>query len=132
MSSDHNLTLRELKKISKILLLVNAKIVEAEIEKIANTPIRKKMWVLIDGKRMPKDLAKEVNVTAMAVSKFLDATSIAGLIEYTQREPPQKILDYIPPAWLSFVMVDDTQQVLEKSAKQSNAGQPSNQNTIME
>ena len=43
MSSD--LALRELKKISKILLLANATIIETELSKIAMTNDRKRIWV---------------------------------------------------------------------------------------
>lgn len=100
----NNVTLRELKKISKILILANASTIEKELSKIANSDARKKIWVLIDGKRMPKDLAKEAGVTQMAVSYFLNAAASAGFIEYTKREPPSKILDYVPPSWIDLVM----------------------------
>lgn len=97
-------TLHELKKISKILILANASVIENELSKIVNSNARKKIWVLIDGKRMPKDLANEAGVTQMAVSYFLNAVAPAGFIEYTQREPPRKILDYVPPSWIDLVM----------------------------
>lgn len=95
--------LRELKKLSKILILANAGIVERELSKIASTNDRKKMWVLIDGKRMPGDIAKEAGVTAMAVSYFLNAGAATELIEYERGEPPRRILDYVPPSWIELV-----------------------------
>jgi hypothetical protein len=101
---EDNAILHELKKISKILTLVNAAAIEKELSKIANTDARKKMWVLIDGQRMPKNIAKEVGVTQMAVSYFLNIASAADFIEYTQREPPHKILDYVPPSWIDLVL----------------------------
>jgi len=100
---NENSTLRELKKISKILLLAHASAIEREISKIANTDARKKMWVLINGKRMPKDIANEVGVTPMAVSYFLNAAAAAELIEYSPRKPPCKILNYVPPSWIELV-----------------------------
>jgi hypothetical protein len=100
---EENLTLRELKKISKILMVANALIIEKELSKLATSDARKKIWVLIDGKRMPKDLAKEVGITQMAISYFLNAAASAEFIEYTQREPPRKILDYVPPSWIDLV-----------------------------
>jgi hypothetical protein len=51
------LTLHELKKISKILLLAFAPAIEKELSKVITSKARKKMWILIDGKRMPKDIA---------------------------------------------------------------------------
>jgi hypothetical protein len=96
-------TLRELRKISRILILANAASVEKELSKIATTNDRKKMWVLMDGKRMPGDIAKEAGVTAMTVSYFLNAGVAAELVEYKRGEPPRRILDYVPPAWIELV-----------------------------
>lgn len=96
-------TLRELKLISKVLILANAGAIERELSKIATTNERKKMWVLIDGKRMPKDVADQAGVTSMAVSNFVNAGVAAELIAYVKGKPPQRILDYVPPEWISLV-----------------------------
>lgn len=101
MSGDASL--RELKKISKILLLANATLVEKELSKIAASIDRKKMWVLMDGNRMPGAIAKEAGVTPMAVSYFLNAGVAGELVEYKRGEPPRRILDYVPPAWTELV-----------------------------
>jgi hypothetical protein len=95
--------LRELRKISKTLILVNAGAVERELSKIASTNDRKKLWVLMDGKRMPADIAKEAGVTTMTVSYFLNAGIAAELVEYKRGEPPRRILDYVPPNWIELV-----------------------------
>lgn len=102
LNSD-NITLWELKKISKVLILSNASIIEKEIAKIANTDERKKVWVLLNGKRMAKEIADEVGITVRAVRYFLVAAATAELIEYTEREPPRRILDYVPPSWIELV-----------------------------
>ena len=99
-----SLELHELKKISKILLLSNAETIEKEISKIANSETRKKMWVLLDGKRLQKDIAKEVGVTHAAVSYFITAGAAANLIEYNKGEAPSRILDYIPPSWIELAI----------------------------
>ena len=101
--SKNDAILSELKAIKKILLLTNATRVEDEILKIANTDTRKKMWILINGIRMPVEIAKKVEVTPMAVSHFLNAASTAGLIKYIPRKPPVRLLDYVPPSWLEEV-----------------------------
>ncbi len=108
--------LRELRKISKLLLLTNAKIIEEELSKIATTDDRKKMWVSINGSRMPKDIANEVKVTQMAVSNFLNAGEAAGLIEYKRGEPPWRLLDYVPPNWIELLTPT---QVKEAESAQS-------------
>jgi len=112
MSTDA--TLRELKKISKVLILANAGAVEKELSKIASTNDRKKMWLLMDGKRMPADIAKEASVTAMAVSYFLSAAVAAELVEYKRGEPPRRILDYVPPSWIELVKLPTTSAVAEE------------------
>jgi len=118
-SGEETSTLRELKKISKILILANAPIIEKELSKIASSNARKKIWVLIDGIRMPKDLAREADLTQMAVSYFLNAAAAAEFIGYTQREPPRRILDYVPPSLIDLVMKE--QQV----SKEEEGGEPS-------
>ena len=107
--------LRELRKISRILILANASVIEKELSKIATTEERKKMWVLMDGKRMPKDIASESGVTPMAVSYFLSAGVAAGLIEYRRGESPRRILDYVPPAWIELVKLPISVEAREPS-----------------
>lgn len=105
--------LRELRKMSKILILTNAAAVEKELSKIASTNDRKKMWVLMDGKRMPTDIAKEAGVTPMAVSYFLNAGVATELVEYKRGEPPRRILDYVPPAWIELVKLPVSEEAEE-------------------
>lgn len=109
-SNEGNATLRELRKISKILILTNASVIEKELSKIANSDTRKKMWILTDGKRMSADIAKEAGVTAMAVSYFLNAGVVAELIEYERGEPPRRILDFVPPSWLDLIKLPTTEE----------------------
>lgn len=107
--------LRELKKITKVLILSNTRVIEAELEKIVSTDDRKKMWILIDGNHMPQDIAKQVGVTAQAVSKFLLIAKAAEFIEYSRNTPPRKILDFLPPAWLELMEPSvDQEQILTK------------------
>lgn len=120
------LTLRELKKISKILMIANASIIEKELSKLATSDARKKIWVLIDGKRMPKDLAKETGVTQMAVSYFLNAAAAAEFIEYAQREPPRKILDYVPPSWIDLLTKECVEVDEQKNREGNNNSEDSN------
>lgn len=103
MLEKENAILQELKKISKILVLVNAHTIESELSKIATTDTRKKIWVLIDGKRMPQEIADIIGVSKRAVLYFLEDAAAAGFIEYNPREPPKRILDYVPPSWISLV-----------------------------
>jgi len=109
--------LRELKRISKILSLASASSLERELEKIASTNDRKKMWVLIDGKRRQKEIAADAGVTQAAVSYFLSAAVATELVEYPQGEPPRRIVDYVPPAWIELVKLPPAEETETKQVK---------------
>lgn len=115
--------LKELKKVTKILTLANASTIENELAKIAGTDERKKMWLLLDGKRMANDVAKEVGVSTMAVSYFLNAGKVAELIDYERGKPPTRALDYIPPTWINLLkMPAEEPPKQEKSETESKTG----------
>ena len=118
-SKEDTLTLRELRKISKILILANASVIEKELSEIAKTDSRKKMWVLIDGKRMPQDVADVIGVTRRAVTYFLDDAAVAEFIEYNPYAPPRKILDYVPPSWIELVAKERGEEEALKDKKLS-------------
>ncbi|MCW4004983.1 MAG: LacI family DNA-binding transcriptional regulator [Candidatus Bathyarchaeota archaeon] len=121
LTNQDNLVLNELRKISKILLLSNSAQIDNELEKVADNEARKKMWVLIDGKRMPKDFATEVGVSLMTVSRFLDSASAADLVAYTPKKPPVKTLDYVPPSWLNLVFAETKEEPQEQSKTSPNS-----------
>jgi hypothetical protein len=95
--------LQELKNITKILTLGNAGVLESEIAKVANSNSRKKIWALMDGKRTTSDLVKETGMTLQGVLNFIYAAQAVDLVEYTQRQPPRRKFDYVPPAWIVLV-----------------------------
>ena len=76
---------------------------------------------------MPKDIATAAKVTPQAVSYFLSAAKAAELVEYDPRDPPRRILDYVPPAWLELI---ELQKVVgERSEAQSSVEKISPQGT---
>ena len=103
--------LAELKKISKILLLANAKTLEEELSKYATNNERKIIWVLIDGNRLSKDIATIMGVTPQAVNRYLSILDNASLIENPWGKPPKKLLDFVPASWLELVKVERLNEV---------------------
>jgi hypothetical protein len=99
--------LKELQKIAKILSIANAPQIQKELEKIATTPERKRIWVCIDGASSQPIIANRAGVNQSAVSRFLDAVVAAGLAEYRKPEPPRRILDYVPPDWIELTGFKD-------------------------
>lgn len=103
MSSEINeLILEELRKISKLFTIIHGDVIERELEKLASTEKRKVIWVLIDGRKMSKDIARIVKVTEVAVNKFLREMARAGFIVNPKRKPPRRIIDYVPPSWIEL------------------------------
>jgi hypothetical protein len=94
--------LRELKKMSRVLLLANATQVERELGKIASTDDRKKIWVLVNGSLTSKEIADRVGITQRGVNLFLREAKLAEFIDYDE-DCPRRILDYVPAAWIALV-----------------------------
>src|SRR5579875_2283286 len=98
-------TLRELKIITKILLLSNSKSVEEELGKLVNSEERKMAWILMDGTRKVPDIINKGKVAAATMSRFLAAGVALDLIEYKKGEAPRRVLDYVPQEWLKISRV---------------------------
>ena len=98
------LELEELKKIRNILTLAHGDALEKELSNIASTDERKKAWILIDGKLLPKDIAKRIGkIRTRAVYEFINELEKAGWVENPSRKPPRKIVEYVPPKWLKLL-----------------------------
>ncbi len=98
--------LRELKKISKTLLLVNAQTIERELSKVATTDERRRIWVEIDGKKTTAEIAAAVGVTQRSVQRFLKDAKLVELIDY-QGDSVRRLLDYVPPSWIQLMQSAD-------------------------
>jgi len=114
--------LKELKKITRILTTVNAEALEKAITKYASTDERKKIWVLIDGTKLPKDMVSKIgNIKQRAIENFLDELEKAQLITNPKRKPAEKLIDYVPPEWIELlektkkVKKDDSRRPVEKA-----------------
>jgi hypothetical protein len=106
--------LDELKKISKILTLVNAKTLEIELSKYATTEERKKAWILIDGNRMTDEIGKKAGMKLRTIQDFLKILVDASLIENPRGAPPKKLVDYVPASWLDLMKPESEEKSKEK------------------
>ena len=111
--------LAELRKISRILTLVNAKVVEDKLSEYATTDNRKKIWTLIDGKRMPNNIAQSIRISTRSVERFLKILETAELIENLRGKPPKRLLDYVPPSWLELVKVEVSGEEEEQKSEEA-------------
>jgi len=115
--------LEELKKISKILILAHGESIEREISKVATSDERKKIWVLIDGTKMSKDIAKEVGVAVRSVNRFLAIATKAGLVDNPWGKPPKRVIDYVPPSWVQLIKFpEEEKEAVEQSGMHEREG----------
>ena len=129
LPNQDNAILSELKKISHVLLLANSEQIDRELGKVADNEARKKIWVLIDGKRIPKDIAVQVGVSLSTVSRFLDSASTANLVFYAAKYPPAKRLDYVPSTWLNLVFGKTEEEVGQNTKTTPNNKKAENKET---
>jgi hypothetical protein len=108
--TDKDLVLEELRKISKILTLAHGESLEKEISKIASSDERKKIWVLMDGVKLPKDIAKDVGVTVQSVNRFLAIAEKASIIENPWGKPPKRLIDYVPAKWVELIKLPEEKE----------------------
>src|SRR5271157_3527389 len=92
--------LLELKRISRLLTLVNGEALENELSKYATTNERKKAWILIDGKRTTEEIGQAAGMKLRTIQEFLKILNDASLIE---SRPPKRIIDYVPASWLDLL-----------------------------
>jgi len=90
----------ELRAIKRTLSIAHSEKIDDYLNEVITSENRRKMWIAINGERMPNDIAEEVGVSAMAVSRFLKSVIDANLVEYAKGYPPMKIIDHVPSKWL--------------------------------
>ena len=98
--SDAENYLFELRAIKRTLGIAYTEKIDAYLNEVIRTPTRRKMWIALDGERLPNEIATEVGVTPAAVTFFLKTVTNARIVEYVQGQPPRKIIDHIPSEWL--------------------------------
>jgi hypothetical protein len=109
--------LDELRRVSKILTLVNAKALEIELSKYATTDERKKAWILIDGNSLPEEIGEKAGIKLRAIQEFLKILVDATLIENFRGKPPKRLLDYVPASWLELIKSEEKKPKEEKNEK---------------
>jgi len=108
--TDGDAVLEELKRISKILTLAHGEALESELSKIMTSDERKKIWVLIDGVKLSKDIAKDVGVTVRSVNRFLAIAEKAGLVENPWGKPSKRKIDYVPAKWIELIKLPEEEE----------------------
>ena len=111
-------TLKELRKISKILIMAYGERLEKQLAKVATTDDRKRIWVLINGKLTPKEISKQTGIKTSTIRPYLTILNKAELIENPYGKPPRKLIDYVPPKWVELIKLPE-EKTKGKGSKES-------------
>jgi len=106
-----NSTLESLKR---VLELDARPAIRSEIDKLASTPERRKMWILADGSLRTEEVAKKSGAKLRTVQIFIQECVRSGLVASEKRGYPHRAIDFIPEDW------DEVRQ-LEKARGESEA-----------
>ena len=101
MISEDMLTklLEEISTIRQLLEMLARKALKEELERLATTNERKKIWALCDGLRSTKEIAEEVGITQRTVQRFIKELQEADLIIIEKRGYPKRRFNYVPSDW---------------------------------
>lgn len=99
MSDKINQILEEISLIRTLLEFSVKSQVIGEIEEIATTPQRKKVWYLLSGEMSTEELANECQISQRAVQIFIKELSDYNLVNLNKRGYPKRKFDFIPNHW---------------------------------
>lgn len=91
--NDNMMALKRLKELEM------REVVTKEIERIASTPVRRKMWIMSDGTKRTDEISKIVNVSRRAVQYFIQESVNSGLLGVDRRGYPVRRIEWVPPEW---------------------------------
>ena len=104
MATDESLILlREMKTaldaIRRILEIQARPSLKAEVDSLASSSGRRKMWILSDGDAKTPDMAKRAGLKVRAAEYFVEDGVRAGLLTLPKRGFPKRAIDLIPDGW---------------------------------
>jgi len=93
---DMKITLETIRRILEIQARPSLK---AEINALASSSGRRKMWILSDGDAKTPDMAKRAGLKVRAAEYFVEDGVRAGLLTLPKRGFPKRAIDLIPDDW---------------------------------
>lgn len=99
--NDNILALKKLKELEM------REVVTREIERIASTSVRKKMWVLSDGTKTTDEISRIINVSKRAVQYFVQECLNSGLLGVDKRGYPVRRIEWVPPEWTETALLKE-------------------------
>ena len=91
----------ELTTVRHLLEILLRSYLKKDIETIATTTERRKVYTLIDGFSGTEEIAQKAGVTQRTVQLIIKDLLDAGLVMMERRGYPKRIFDYVPHEWRS-------------------------------
>jgi len=89
----------EITRIRQLLELLARDGIKRELEQLATSDERKKVWALCSGFMSTTEISQKVTISQRAVQMFLKELQEADLITIKKRGYPKRKFDYIPSGW---------------------------------
>ena len=89
----------EVSQIRQLVELLAKDMLKQEIESVATTTERKRIWALCDGSLNTDELAQKTNMSQRAVQVFVKQLKEIDLVTFERRSYPKRRYDYVPPNW---------------------------------
>jgi hypothetical protein len=85
----------------KLTRIIAVPIAIEQIEKLASSDERKKIWVLCSGKLTREQISSKSGVSLRTTTAFIDSAMTYGLLEEEKGKGghPRRLIDYIPSDW---------------------------------
>lgn len=89
----------ELIKIRNLLERIAGSEIHKDLENVATTNQRKRMWSLFNGINSTTEIATNVGVSQRAVQIFVKDLQSKDLVVTERRGYPKRKFDYVPSSW---------------------------------
>ena len=93
-------------------------VVTREIERIASTSIRKKMWALSDGTKTTDEISRIISVSKRAVQYFVQECVNSGLLGVDKRGYPVRRIEWVPPEWTETALLKEPSEKETEEVRQ--------------
>lgn len=94
--------LQEIRRTNATLRMAFAPQLKTELEKLASTTERKRIWASLDGTLTAGQIATKLRVPKRTVDFFLAQASDAGWISGARGRPPIRLVDFVPLEWTAM------------------------------
>lgn len=89
----------EITKIRTLLEFMARGNLKEELERVATTPGRRRIWALCNGSLSTQEIAEKIGRTQRMVQQFIKELGKLDLIETERRGYPKRRFDYVPSDW---------------------------------